>query len=105
LIFRSTKSAFCVLRQGTSGLRCGRRGAFFGPEEDFNGFRSVSREIGLEEKMRALFETTRDKFSPRRLEVVTAFFEIYGGAYPHPAVAAARPKPKVVQSGVWYSPR
>ena len=65
----------------------------------------MSREISLDKKMTAVFEAARAWAAPRTVEVVTVFFEIYGGAYPHPAVAAPRPKPKVVQSGVWYSPR
>ena len=100
------KFPFPLFSQHRAGLRCGRRGAFFGPTEDFNGFRGVSKEIGLESKMRSLFDAAREKAAPEKcLEAVTVFFEIYGGAYPHPEVAALKPRPKCVQTGVWYSPR
>lgn len=103
--FWSRKFSPFVPLQSTLGLLCGRRGAYLGPTEDFNGCRATIKEIGLEESMARLFSMLATDQSRVGLKSVTVFFEIYGGAYPHPEVAAPKPKHKCVQSGVWYAPR
>lgn len=66
--------------------------------DDFFGFQLVAQQ--LEDKLLSLFEAINLDFPGQKY---TLYGELFGGAYPHPEVAAI-PNLNAIQTGVYYSP-
>lgn len=102
---------FCFVIDGL-GVRCAKRKALLAQGESFFGHERVLRR--LEPSLTALWELARraeatgagGQGAPLcgdRLERLMVYGELFGGGYPHEAVApVAGVQP--VQTGVWYSP-
>jgi len=77
-----------------TGVRIGKRKAWLAPEEPFFGWQLLrfDLETGAQQIRAAL-----------GVSEIRLFGELFGGAYPHPAVAP-RPGASAVQTGVWYAP-
>ena len=89
---------FCVVTDGVE-IRGAKRKAFLEPGEDFFGHRDVLRRISG--AVRALFALALAR-DPRVLRVFI-YGELFGGGYPHPAVAPA-PSVEPIQTGCFYCP-
>jgi Rnl2 family RNA ligase len=76
-------------------VRLGKRKAWLAPDEPFFGWQLLRHE--LEAKARALHAALG------RGGELHLYGELFGGAYPHPDVAAL-PGISAVQTGIWYAP-
>ena len=77
-----------------------KRKAWLEPNEEFFGYQLLVPF--LTEKARQLFSDL--SASDESLRHLFIYGELFGGAYPHPAVAPD-PRVEAVQTGVYYSPR
>lgn len=78
--------------------RIGKRKAWLEDGEPFFGWQLIRAQITA--AARGVHAELGPPDSPR---VVRLYGELFGGAYPHPAVAQS-PGMAAVQTGVWYSP-
>ena len=82
--------------RGGSELLAAKRRALLAPGEDFFGHAAVLARLA--EPLRALYRE-RTAGTAR----VLVYGELFGGAYPHPDVAAV-PGVQAIQTGIWYCP-
>jgi Rnl2 family RNA ligase len=92
-------ASFCFV-VSEEGIRCAKRKALLEPGEDFFGHEAVLARCDA--ALRRLFAIVRSRCAYAR--AVLVYGELFGGAYPHSAVAAV-PGTTPVQTGVWYAPR
>jgi len=81
-------------------IRAAKRKAFISPGDDFFGHRAVVDRLAPAVLHLADLTLAREG----RATLVYVYGELFGGAYPHPAVAPD-PAVQAVQTGCWYSPR
>ncbi len=74
--------------------RFGKRKDWLAPDAAFFGWQLIAGELG--DQLRAVARTIGAAH-------VVCYGELFGGAYPHPDVAAV-PGLSAVQTGVWYAP-
>lgn len=88
---------FCLLSDGAT-LACANRRRLLGPGDDFFG------HLGVVGRLRpAALELALAVRRRHGADFALIYGELFGGGYPHPAVAAA-PGAQPVQTGVWYAP-
>ncbi|HEY1012377.1 MAG TPA: RNA ligase family protein [Herpetosiphonaceae bacterium] len=88
---------FCLLSDGAA-LACANRRRLLGPGDDFFGHQAVVARLRP-----ASLELGRAVRRRHGAEFVLIYGELFGGAYPHPAVDAA-PGAEPVQTGIFYAP-
>ncbi|HEY5935064.1 MAG TPA: RNA ligase family protein, partial [Kofleriaceae bacterium] len=72
----------------------GKRKAWLAPDDAFFGWQLLARELA--DPVRALARSAG-------AAQLVCFGEVFGGAYPHPEIAAI-PGLSAVQTGIWYTP-
>jgi Rnl2 family RNA ligase len=89
---------FCFVTDGRA-IRCAKRKAFLGDDDDFFGHRALAARHS-----KSVLDTfARAHGEDPRVQVVFIYGELFGGGYPHPEVApVAGMMP--VQTGCWYTP-
>jgi Rnl2 family RNA ligase len=91
---------FVVVGEPDGRVRFAKRKELLAPGESFFGHEVLVARIGSE-LVRAL-SLGRELFGGEA--TILVYGELFGGHYPHPAVAPV-PGLSAVQTGVWYSPR
>jgi Rnl2 family RNA ligase len=89
---------FCLLTDGESIASASRK-HLLAPGESFFGYQRLLQR--LEAPLQALFRLTRQRYP--QMMWLSLYGELFGGAYPHPAVppvAGVQP----VQTGIYYAP-
>ena len=83
-----------VIGVDADGVSFGKRKAWLAPDEPFFGWQLLRAELTA---------IARAALDAVRAPQLVLYGELYGGAYPHPDVAAV-PGVSAVQTGVWYAP-
>ena len=89
---------FCILSNGDE-THFAKRKAILSSEENFFGFHSLRDE--LTEKASKLFVPVKEKYDDTI--AIAVYGELFGGAYPHPEVAATEGI-QAIQTGIYYCP-
>lgn len=92
------------------GVECAKRSGILAVDDNFYSFRSQHLALQLHACGAALFGSLAtptgrarllgERWSDVQLAKVSVYGELFGGAYPHPEVAAV-PGLQAVQKGIW----
>lgn len=88
---------FCI-SASAEGLRFGKRKSWLAPEDDFFAWQSIAPLLA--EPALRIWKMIRNT---EEVERVNIYGELFGGGYPHPAIAPV-PGLQPVQTGIWYAP-